>query len=639
MDLFDELLWRGLAYQWTGEDALPARLRDGPITLYCGFDPSAPSLHIGNLVGLTTLRRFQKAGHHPIAVAGGGTGMIGDPSGKSEERNLLSESELAENVASIRAQIARFLDFDAGASLVNNADWLGALGYIEFLRDVGKHFSVNAMLAKESVRARLESRAGISYTEFSYMLMQAYDFVHLHETAGCELQVGGSDQFGNISVGVDLGRRMHGVQLFGLTWPLVTRSDGVKMGKTAEGAVWLDPARTSPYAFYQWFVNVPDADAGPFLRFFTELPREEIEALEADVARAPAEHPACAPAAAAPWARTRARGLEVLALVLALAHVLVHAHAQALRLLIGLAPLSLFSRALGLHFGGLELGGDQRVVLRAQVHLLVVIGGRGALGELLLAHEVVLALELLDLGRADPQLMRDPGGSAALSYPGADLVEVRAQGFPGHLECGETSALSFARGPGRRRYQNGTIARCLRRREDGPCGFSPKGSLSPGAGVMLGAPVVGGLAPDCCQRKGARMLVLTRKSNQSIMIGDDVEVSVLSVMGENSRMGVIVAAPTAGAGGVVPGMLLALEEERNVDPEKTVRALVVAGGIGSIIALSANISGAAGGCQNEVGVASSMGAAAVAYMMGGKTRRNWEPGLDASGAVAAGSPP
>src|SRR5207249_3660636 len=213
--------------------------------LYCGFDPSAPSLHIGNLVGLTTLRRFQKAGHHPIAVAGGGTGMIGDPSGKSEERNLLSESELAENVASIRAQIARFLDFD-----------------------VGTHFSVNAMLAKESVRGRLESKAGISYTEFSYMLMQAYDFVHLHETAGCELQVGGSDQFGNISAGVDLGRRMRGAQLFGLTWPLVTRSDGVKMGKTAEGAVWLDPARTSPYAFYQWFVNVPDADTGRFLRYF-----------------------------------------------------------------------------------------------------------------------------------------------------------------------------------------------------------------------------------------------------------------------------------------------------------------------------------------------------------------------------------
>jgi len=287
MDVFDELLWRGLAHQWTGEDALPARLKAGPVTLYCGFDPSAPSLHIGNLVGLATLRRFQKAGHHPIVVAGGGTGMIGDPSGKSEERNLLPEVELEANVSSIRAQIARFLDFEHGASLVNNADWLAKLGYIEFLRDIGKHFSVNAMLARESVRARLEGRSGISYTEFSYMLMQAYDFVHLHDTAGCELQVGGSDQFGNIAAGVELGRKMRGVQLFGLTWPLVTRSDGVKMGKTAEGAVWLDPARTSPYAFYQWFVNVPDADAGPFLRLFTELTREEIEGLESEIEAAP----------------------------------------------------------------------------------------------------------------------------------------------------------------------------------------------------------------------------------------------------------------------------------------------------------------------------------------------------------------
>ena len=292
MDLFEDLQWRGLAYQWTGEDELPARLGAGPITLYCGFDPSAPSLHIGNLVGLMTLRRFQKTGHHPIAVAGGGTGMIGDPSGKSEERNLLSEDELSANVASIREQISHFLDFDAGASLVNNADWLGTLGYIEALRDVGKHFSVNAMLARESVRARLESKSGISYTEFSYMLLQAYDFVHLYDTMRCELQVGGSDQFGNITAGVDLGRRMRGAQLFGLTWPLVTRSDGVKMGKTAEGAVWLDPARTSPYAFYQWFVQVPDADAGRFLRFFTELSPEQIETLEEQTKRAPQERAA-----------------------------------------------------------------------------------------------------------------------------------------------------------------------------------------------------------------------------------------------------------------------------------------------------------------------------------------------------------
>ena len=287
MDLFADLQWRGLAFQWTGEDAFPTRLAAGPITLYCGFDPTAPSLHIGSLVGLCTLRRFQKAGHHAIVVAGGGTGMIGDPSGRSEERNLLSEDELARNVAAIKAQIGRFLDFSGSASLVNNSDWLGALGYIEFLRDVGKHFSINAMLAKESVRARLDSPSGISYTEFSYMLMQAYDFVHLYDTTHCELQVGGSDQFGNITAGVELGRKMRGASLFGLTWPLVTRTDGVKMGKTAEGAVWLDPARTSPYAFYQWFVNVPDADAGTFLRYFTELPREEIEELEAQVASAP----------------------------------------------------------------------------------------------------------------------------------------------------------------------------------------------------------------------------------------------------------------------------------------------------------------------------------------------------------------
>jgi tyrosyl-tRNA synthetase len=288
MDLLDDLRWRGLAYQWTGEDALSARLRTGPITLYLGIDPSASSLHIGHLVGLMTLRRFQRAGHRPIALAGGGTGMIGDPSGRSDERNLLSEEELAANVEAIRAQIARFLDFEGGgALLLNNADWLGKLGYIEFLRDVGKHFSVNAMLAKESVRARLASEAGISYTEFSYMLMQAYDFVHLYDTDGCELQVGGSDQFGNISAGVDLGRRMRAVQLFGLTWPLVTRSDGAKMGKTAEGAVWLDPDRTSPYAFYQWFIHVPDADAVRFLKIYTDLPREKIEDIETLVAKEP----------------------------------------------------------------------------------------------------------------------------------------------------------------------------------------------------------------------------------------------------------------------------------------------------------------------------------------------------------------
>lgn len=292
MDLFDDLVRRGLAHQWTGGDAFPARLRSGPITVYCGFDPSASSLHIGNLVGLTVLRRFQVAGHRPIAIAGGATGMVGDPSGRSEERNLLSPDELERNVEAIRAQIARFLDFDAGALLLNNADWLAPMSFIDFLRDVGKHVSVNVMLARESVKARLESEHGISYTEFTYMLMQAYDFVHLWDAHGCELQVGGSDQFGNIVAGVDLGRRMRGAELFGFTWPLVTRSDGAKMGKTAAGSIWLDPERTSPFAFYQYFVRIPDADAATMLRTFTDLPHEQIDALATAAAERPQQREA-----------------------------------------------------------------------------------------------------------------------------------------------------------------------------------------------------------------------------------------------------------------------------------------------------------------------------------------------------------
>lgn len=295
MDLFEDLRWRGLAHQWTGEEALPARLEAGPVTLYCGFDPSADSLQVGNLVQLTMLRRFQKAGHRPIAVAGGATGMIGDPSGRSEERNLLGTEQLERNLAGIRPQLERFLDFEAGdrsAVLVNNADWLGGLALIDFLRDVGKHFSVNVMLARESVRARLESDSGISYTEFSYSLLQAYDFVHLSRALGCELQIGGSDQFGNILAGVDLGRRLDGRRLFGLTTPLVTRSDGKKLGKSAGDAPWLSAERTSPFVFYQWFVRVPDADVGAFLRIFTEVAHEDIEALERSVTEAPARREA-----------------------------------------------------------------------------------------------------------------------------------------------------------------------------------------------------------------------------------------------------------------------------------------------------------------------------------------------------------
>jgi tyrosyl-tRNA synthetase len=262
-----------------------------PRTVYVGFDPTADSLHVGHLVALMVLRRFQKAGHRPIALVGGATGMIGDPSGKSEERNLLSLDVLRANVAAIEKQLRRFLDFDSPANpalLVNNYDWMGKFGYLEFLRDVGKHFPVNVMLAKDSVKSRLErSDTGMSYTEFSYMLLQAYDFVHLYESCACELQVGGSDQWGNITAGIDLARRFGGGQLYGITCPLLTKSDGTKMGKTESGALWLSPERTSPYQFYQYWVRLADADVGNCLRLFTDMDRGEIEALEARHAQEP----------------------------------------------------------------------------------------------------------------------------------------------------------------------------------------------------------------------------------------------------------------------------------------------------------------------------------------------------------------
>ncbi|MBC7855893.1 MAG: tyrosine--tRNA ligase [Pirellulaceae bacterium] len=282
MDIFSELTWRGLIHQATAPDTLPAWLSSGRRTLYCGFDPSSDSLHVGSLLPALILRRFQKAGHRPIALVGGATGMIGDPSGKSEERNLLSAEQLRANVAGIGKQLQQFLDFDgpSGALLLNNLDWMGKFSYLDFLRDVGKHFPVNVMLAKDSVSSRIERESGISYTEFSYMLLQAYDFVHLNRTHGCELQIGGSDQWGNITAGIDLARRMHGSQLFGLTCPLLLKSDGTKMGKTEKGAVYLSPTRTSPYAFYQYWINLADADCGGALRFLTELSREEIETLD-----------------------------------------------------------------------------------------------------------------------------------------------------------------------------------------------------------------------------------------------------------------------------------------------------------------------------------------------------------------------
>ena len=284
-DVFAELKWRGLLNQTTDEQGLPGWLAERPRTVYAGFDPTADSLHVGHLMALMILRRFQKAGHRPIALIGGATGMIGDPSGKSEERNLLSVDALRENVAGMEKQLRRLLEFDEGdnaAILVNNYDWMGTFGYLEFLRDVGKHFPVNVMLTKDSVKSRLErTDGGLSYTEFSYMLLQAYDFVHLNRNYDCEIQVGGSDQWGNITAGIDLARRMRGheLQLFGMTCPLLTKSDGGKMGKTESGALWLDPEKTSPYAFYQYWINLDDTDVGKCLRYFTDLTEDEIDAV------------------------------------------------------------------------------------------------------------------------------------------------------------------------------------------------------------------------------------------------------------------------------------------------------------------------------------------------------------------------
>ena len=279
--LSEELRWRGLVNQLTDPD-LARRLDHDRVTVYVGFDPTAASLGVGNLLQLCTLRRLQERGHRPIALAGGGTGSIGDPGGKFEERPLLTADQLRDNLSGIRPQLERFLDFDAGALLLDNGDWLWGLGLLEFLRDIGKHFTVNTMVAKETVRARLDAQErSISYTEFSYMLLQAYDFLHLFDTQGCLVQLGGSDQWGNIVMGVDLIRRVRGTQSFGLTTPLVVKADGTKFGKTEAGNVWLDPSRTSPYQFFQAFVRTEDSVVGQYLRFFTWLDRPHIEELEA----------------------------------------------------------------------------------------------------------------------------------------------------------------------------------------------------------------------------------------------------------------------------------------------------------------------------------------------------------------------
>jgi tyrosyl-tRNA synthetase len=284
-DILADLEWRGLIAQTTEPDALRAALAAGPVTVYAGFDPTADSLHVGSLVPMLTLRRFQYAGHRAIALAGGATGMIGDPGGRASERTLNDAETVAAWTERIRGQLGRLVDLDEGL-LENNYEWTAGVSAIDFLRDVGKHFTVNYMLAKESVSARLEG-PGISFTEFAYMLLQAFDYQVLHDRHGCTLQIGGSDQYGNIVAGIELIRRTRGATVHGLTLPLITSATGEKFGKSVAGAVWLDPAKTSPYAFYQYWLNVDDRDAVPYLKIFTFLTHEEIDALAAEQAEKP----------------------------------------------------------------------------------------------------------------------------------------------------------------------------------------------------------------------------------------------------------------------------------------------------------------------------------------------------------------
>lgn len=282
--LLEDLKARGLVAQTTADEELHAHLSSGCQTLYCGFDPTADSLHIGSLVPLLTLKRFQLAGHKPLALVGGATGLIGDPSFKANERKLNSDDIVENWVAKIKTQVSAFIDFgeqENAAEVVNNLDWIGQMDCISFLRDVGKHFSVNAMIQKESVKQRIDREgSGISFTEFSYMLLQSYDFAALNKATGCSLQIGGSDQWGNITGGIELTRRMNREKVFGLTLPLVTKSDGTKFGKTESGTIWLDSAKTSPYAFFQFWITTLDADVYKFLRYFTFLSIEEIAAIE-----------------------------------------------------------------------------------------------------------------------------------------------------------------------------------------------------------------------------------------------------------------------------------------------------------------------------------------------------------------------
>ena len=290
---FDELHWRGLVYD--SIEGVQDLLLKEQVTIYNGFDATGDSLHVGHLVPLIALARLQRFGHHPIALAGGGTSMIGDPSGKSAERQLLSHEIIEANVESIKGQLSHFLDFNSKsnpARVMNNADWLLSLNLVAFLRDVGKHFTVNYMITKDSVRTRLEREDGISFTEFSYMLLQSYDFLHLYDVSSCKLQTGGSDQWGNITAGVELTRRMRGGSVYGMVYPLITKADGTKFGKTETGSIWLSPQRTSPYRFYQFWLNTADKDVISYLKYFTWRTQDEIAALEAAVAASPEQREA-----------------------------------------------------------------------------------------------------------------------------------------------------------------------------------------------------------------------------------------------------------------------------------------------------------------------------------------------------------
>ena len=295
MNFIEELTWRGMIHQMMpGTEELLAKEQ---VTAYLGIDPTADSLHIGHLCGVMMLRHFQRCGHKPLALIGGATGMIGDPSGKSQERNLLDEETLRHNVACIKKQLSKFLDFDSDApnraELVNNYDWMKDFTFLDFAREVGKHITVNYMMAKDSVQKRLngEARDGLSFTEFTYQLLQGYDFLYLNEHKNCKLQLGGADQWGNITTGSELIRRTNGNECFALTCPLVTKADGGKFGKTESGNVWLDPARTSPYQFYQFWINTSDADAEKYIKIFTTLSKEEVDELVAEQAKDPGLRP------------------------------------------------------------------------------------------------------------------------------------------------------------------------------------------------------------------------------------------------------------------------------------------------------------------------------------------------------------